>query len=84
MGLYDVLPYFIFVVGLLSGIFILSKINKLRGDYVLIIDFLLLGAVNIYVGVVYLLFITGFINGLDELSLLIRPINLIQILLHIL
>jgi hypothetical protein len=81
MILHDTLPVLIAIAGLFAGGFVLSRIKRLPKDRVLIFDFLCLGLVNFYVGGVYLLFAMGVIGSVSDLSVFVRPVNLLQIIL---
>jgi hypothetical protein len=81
MILHDSLPVLIAIAGLFVGGFILTRIKKLPKDKVLIFDFLCLGIVNLYVGVIYLLFLLGIIPTVVYLSMFVRPVVILQIIL---
>lgn len=79
--LHDALPILIAIFGLFVGVFMATKIKRFYGDLVLVMDFTLLSIVNLYVGAIYLLFAMGAIHGVEELSIFVRPVNLLQIIL---
>lgn len=85
MVIHNLLSGFIALFGLVSGIYIVGKINqqRVRADHVLQINFIFLGLVNIYSGTVYGLVLLGIVSSLpsSDVSILIRPAVLLQIVL---
>lgn len=81
MTLHDTLPIFIAILGLFVGGYMMTKIRRLPKDKILILDFAVLSLVNLYVGVIYLLFTIGVVPTVEDLSFLVRPSNLLQIVL---
>lgn len=81
MILHDSLPVLIAIAGLFVGGFILSRIKKIPKDKILIFDFACLGAVNLYVGIIYFLFAIGVVHSIGDLSVFVRPVTLLQIIL---
>ena len=81
MTLHETLPIFIALFGIFVGVYMLTKVKKLGQDKILIFDFMCLSLVNLYVGGIYLLFVMGAISSVETLSPLIRPANLLQIIL---
>lgn len=73
------LPLIIGIVGLIAGIYILSKVKRLPKDKILVLDFALMGIVHIYVGIIYMLFLAGTISTISDLSVFVRPAMLLQI-----
>lgn len=80
MIIHNSLPAVISFCGIVVAIYMMSKLRKLPKDNILIADYFLLGAINLYVGVVYFLFIINIIPTVLELSLFVRPANLLQII----
>lgn len=72
------LPLVIGMIGLLAGIYLLSKVKKLPNDRILIFDFIMMGLVQIYVGTVYILFLMNIVE-INGLSMLIRPSIIFQL-----
>ncbi|KWX83949.1 hypothetical protein AXF24_13285 [Streptococcus pneumoniae] len=76
---YDILPFIISTLGFAVSIQILFVLKKISHDKILMINFCSLGAVDMYIGIVYLLFIFHIIPSLQDLSHFLRPVNLLQI-----
>lgn len=85
MVIHNLLPILIAVLGLISGAYIFRKSTsqRIRNDRVLTINFISLGILNIYIGSVYSLVLFGFISAVPsaELSIYMRPANLLQVVL---
>lgn len=79
--LHDILPILIAIFGLFVGVYMATKIKRFSNDIILLIDFGMLSLVNLYVGAIYLLFSMGVISTVSELSVYVRPVNLLQIVL---
>lgn len=79
MTLHDTLPIFIAILGLFVGGYMMTKIRRLPKDNILLMDFVVLSLVNIYIGAIYLMFVLGIIPKVEDLSLFVRPANLLQI-----
>ena len=79
MTLHDSLPIVISIFGILVGVYMITKIKKLPKDNILLMDFVVLSLVNIYIGAIYLMFVLGIIPKVEDLSLFVRPANLLQI-----
>ena len=75
------LPLAITTMGIISGIYTLSKAKNLPKDKILLVDFVLLALVDLYVGFVYLAFITGVISSTEQLSIYVRPSLLLLVVL---
>ena len=86
MAIHDALPLFIIFVGLFGGFYILTRAKKMKHDWVLELNFIVLGCINLYVGVVYLLVLLGIIDSIptSELALFMRPANLLLLVLPLL
>lgn len=85
MTVHNLLPLFIAIFGLLSGFYTLNKARTqhIRSDRILTINFISLGLLNLYIGTVYSLVLIGVISAVPsaELSIFMRPANLLQIVL---
>lgn len=81
MTFYNSLPIIISILGFLVGFYMMSKIKKLPKDNILLLDFTTLSLVNLYIGGVYFAFVINVIKNVNELSLFVRPANLLQIIL---
>ena len=79
MTLHDTLPILIAILGLFVGGYMMTKIRRLPKDNILLMDFVVLSLVNIYIGAIYLMFVLGIIPKVEDLSLFVRPANLLQI-----
>lgn len=81
MILHDTLSILIAILGLFVGGYMITRIKRLPKDKILILDFVMLSLVNLYIGMIYLLFTIGVIPTLEVLSFLIRPAIPLQIIL---
>lgn len=81
MIIHNSLPVVISFCGIIVAIYMMSRLRRLPKDIILVVDYFLLGLINLYVGAVYLLFVMGIIPTVLELSLFVRPANLLQIIL---
>jgi len=81
MILHDTLSILIAILGLFVGGYMITRIKRLPKDKILILDFVMLSLVNLYIGMIYLLFTIGVIPTLEDLSFLIRPVIPLQIIL---
>lgn len=78
------MTFAISILGFYTGIYtlLLLRKSKIKLDRVLVVNFSLLGLLNIYMGALYLLVNMGVISNTpaSELSPFIRPANLLLIL----
>jgi hypothetical protein len=83
--IHELLPFLIAVMGIYAGVYTLLLIRKTRiaQDRILFVNFLVLGVLNLYIGIVYSLVILGVVHAvpLSDLSLFMRPANFLQIFL---
>jgi hypothetical protein len=80
MIIHNSLPIVISFCGIVVAIYMMGRLKKLPKDKILVIDYFLLGLVNFYVGLIYLLFVVGVVPTVSDLSLFVRPANLLQII----
>jgi hypothetical protein len=85
MIIHDFLPILIAFFGLFSGVYTIQKAYspKITADKTLQVNFILLGMLNLYIGAVYIGVLTNLISAVPaaELSIYMRPANLLQIVL---
>jgi len=81
MIIHNILPFIIAFVGIFGGVYVLKKSNKMTHDWVLHLNFIALGVLDLYVGFVYLGTFLDIISPLpsSELSLYLRSANLLLV-----
>lgn len=76
---YNSLPLMISLIGLMSSVIVFIKVKKVAYDRALTILFIFLAILDLYIGAVYALYTTNYIDSVVTLSILMRPANLLQI-----
>ena len=81
MIIHNALPFLIAIFGVGGGIYILQRSKWLATDRTLHINFIAMGILDIYIGIIYFLVLLGVISSVptSELSLFMRPANLLVV-----
>jgi hypothetical protein len=83
MVIHNLLIYFLAILGIFTGISIFTYLPKVRHDWLLKIYFMLLGGLNLYTGIIYVLIILGIISAIPptQSSIFMRPANVLFLLM---